>query len=59
MRDTGVGQQSGIGGLGTGLSTLRERLQLVFGDDARLRLDPVQPHGVCADIEFPARPVAA
>ncbi|MEO7433426.1 MAG: histidine kinase [Dokdonella sp.] len=59
VRDTGVGQQSGVGGLGTGLSTLRERLQLVFGDDARLRLDPVQPHGVCADIEFPARPVAA
>lgn len=40
------------GGLGTGLKTLRERLQLVFGDDARLRLTPVTPHGVCAELDF-------
>ena len=40
---------------GTGLSTLRERLQLAFGGDAQLQLSEVQPHGVCAELEFPAR----
>ncbi len=42
-------------GLGTGLSTLRERLQLAFGGDAQLRLTEIEPHGVCAELEFPAR----
>jgi sensor histidine kinase YesM len=59
VRDTGVGLLAGKGGLGTGLSTLRERLQLVFGGDARLSLVPVDPHGVCAEVEFPARKGAA
>jgi sensor histidine kinase YesM len=62
--DTGVGLQTttdaiGTGGLGTGLSNLRERLQLAFDGAATLRLLPLQPHGVCAEIEFPAREVAA
>lgn len=61
--DTGVGLRStdnGLGnGMGTGLATLRERLQLVFGDDAQLRLSPHLPHGVCAELEFPARTEAA
>ena len=47
------------GGLGTGLSTLRERMQLAFGGDAQLRLTEVQPHGVCAELEFPARQESA
>jgi two-component sensor histidine kinase len=55
VTDTGVGLQSKGGGLGTGLSTLRERMQLAFGGDAQLRLTEVQPHGVCAELEFPAR----
>ena len=55
VTDTGVGLQSKNGGLGTGLSTLRERMQLAFGADAQLRLTEVQPHGVCAELEFPAR----
>lgn len=55
VRDTGVGLRATGGGLGTGLATLRERLQLAFGGDARLRLTDVQPHGVCAEVEFPAR----
>jgi signal transduction histidine kinase len=55
VTDTGVGLQSKSGGLGTGLSTLRERLQLAFGGDAQLRLTEVQPHGVCAELEFPER----
>ncbi len=55
VTDTGVGLQSKGGGLGTGLSTLRERMQLAFGGDAQLRLTEIQPHGVCAELEFPAR----
>ncbi len=55
VTDTGAGLQSKSGGLGTGLSTLRERMQLAFGGDAQLRLTEVQPHGVCAELEFPAR----
>jgi hypothetical protein len=53
--DTGVGLQGAGGGLGTGLSSLRERLELVFGGDARLSLSGLVPHGVSAEIEFPAR----
>ncbi len=55
VRDTGVGLQQAGNGLGTGLTTLRERLKLVFGDEAQLRLTQQQPHGVCAELEFPAR----
>ena len=55
--DTGVGLQHSAEGLGTGLSTLRERLQLAFGGDARLILAGLMPHGLCAEIDFPARPV--
>jgi LytS/YehU family sensor histidine kinase len=55
VTDTGVGLQNTAKGLGTGLSTLRERLQLAFGGDAQLRLAEVEPHGVCAELEFPAR----
>lgn len=57
--DTGVGLRATGGGLGTGLSTLRERLQLAFGGDAQLRLTEVEPHGVCAEVEFPARAESA
>ena len=52
--DTGVGLQHAGEGLGTGLSTLRERMQLAFGGDAQLRLSGLVPHGVCAELEFPA-----
>lgn len=55
VSDTGVGLQADSAGLGTGLTTLRERLQLVFGDAAQLRLSAQHPHGVCAEVEFPAR----
>ena len=53
--DTGVGLQHASEGLGTGLSTLRERMQLAFGGDAQLRLSGLTPHGVSAEIEFPAQ----
>jgi sensor histidine kinase YesM len=41
--------------LGTGLATLRERLQLVFGGDAQLRIASLMPQGVSAQIDFPAQ----
>ena len=53
--DTGVGLERAGNGLGTGLSNLRERLQLAFGGDAQLRLSSLQPHGVCAELDFPAQ----
>lgn len=55
VSDTGVGLRSTSAGLGTGLSTLRERMQLTFGSGAKLRLTEVEPHGVCAELDFPAR----
>jgi LytS/YehU family sensor histidine kinase len=59
VKDTGVGLKTVSRGLGTGLSTLRERLKLAFGGDAQLTLTEIQPHGVCAEISFPARQVPA
>ncbi|MEO8672444.1 MAG: histidine kinase [Tahibacter sp.] len=53
--DTGVGLRQNTAGLGTGLTTLLERLQLTFGGDAQLRLTALAPRGVCAELEFPAR----
>ena len=53
--DTGMGLQQTGNGPGTGLSTLRERLQLTFGGDAQLRLGSLEPHGVCAELDFPAQ----
>jgi LytS/YehU family sensor histidine kinase len=59
VKDTGVGLKTVSGGLGTGLSTLRERLKLAFGGDAQLNLTEVAPHGVCAEITFPIREAGA
>ncbi|MEO5751430.1 MAG: histidine kinase [Usitatibacter sp.] len=55
VSDTGVGLKGGAEGLGTGLATLRERLQLVFGRDAQLRLITNVPRGVRAEADFPAQ----
>jgi LytS/YehU family sensor histidine kinase len=57
--DTGIGLQRPGEGLGTGLATLRERLQLDFGRDARVSLAPVDPHGVRAEVEFSAQEIPA
>jgi LytS/YehU family sensor histidine kinase len=59
VSDSGVGLQRAGEGLGTGLSTLRERLRLVFGIDAQLRLSANEPRGVCAELDFPAQPGSA
>jgi hypothetical protein len=55
VSDTGVGLQASGNGLGTGLSTLRERLTLAFGESAHLNISSQQPRGVSVELEFPAR----
>src|SRR4051812_7133910 len=55
VTDTGAGLRQSANGLGTGLTTLRERLQLIFGDDAQLRLTSGTPRGVAVEIEMPAQ----
>lgn len=55
VTDTGVGFSDTDHGSGTGLRTLQERLQLAFQGDVQLRLSEHAPHGVCAELEFPAR----
>ena len=54
VSDTGTGMGPTENGLGTGLSTLRERLRLTFGGDADLRVSTQRPRGVCAELEIPA-----
>ena len=54
VSDTGAGLQQSAAGLGTGLTTLRERLQLIFGDAAQLRLAPNTPRGAVVEIDMPA-----
>lgn len=58
VRDSGIGLKAGSRGLGTGLSSLRERLRLVFGETAQLRLSEVEPHGLLAEILLPRQSVA-
>ena len=55
VSDTGVGLGQAVQGLGTGLSGLRERLALIFGGEATLRLAAHEPRGVRAELDFPAR----
>jgi len=55
VTDTGVGLNAKTHGLGTGLSNLRERLRLAFSGEAQLTLSEMTPHGVCAEVSFPAR----
>jgi signal transduction histidine kinase len=55
VTDSGVGLKPTGNGLGTGLSTLRERLELAFAGDANLELGEIEPHGVRAELDFPAQ----
>jgi len=58
VSDTGIGlQENAPQSLGTGLASLRERLQLMFGDRARLVVSAQAPAGVLAEVEFPAQAV--
>ncbi len=55
VADSGVGLRAGAGGLGTGLSTLRQRLSLAFGGEAGLSLEEQAGGGVLARLFFPAQ----
>ncbi len=55
VADTGVGLHPSANSLGTGLTTLRERLRLIFGDAAQLRLMSGEPRGVAVEVDMPAR----
>jgi signal transduction histidine kinase len=55
VADTGAGLGQAADGLGTGLTTLRERLRLIFGDAAHLRLAPNSPRGAVVEVEMPAQ----
>ena len=55
VKDTGAGLSQSRNGLGTGLTALRERLQLIFGDAAQLRLMSAAPRGVVAEVDMPAQ----
>jgi sensor histidine kinase YesM len=57
--DTGVGLRGGGDGLGTGLSALRERLQLAFGGNTHLSVSAQQGGGVSAELAFPAQRASA
>jgi hypothetical protein len=54
VADSGAGLRRDERGAGSGLSALRERLQLIFGDAAQLSLRPNAPHGAIAEIDMPA-----
>jgi LytS/YehU family sensor histidine kinase len=56
VTDTGLGFHQSVDGLGTGLTALRERLQLIFGDAAQLRLTSAAPRGIVAEVDMPAHP---
>jgi LytS/YehU family sensor histidine kinase len=55
ITDTGAGLRASANGLGTGLTTLRERLRLIFGDAAQLRLTSGAGCGVAVEVDMPAR----
>ncbi len=51
--DDGVGF-SGEGGSGLGLANIAERLRLIYGPQATLRLTANTPSGVCATVRLPS-----
>ncbi|MBB3226354.1 two-component sensor histidine kinase [Luteibacter sp. Sphag1AF] len=55
--DTGAQVATASPGLGTGLNTLRDRLFLEFGNEAQLRMEPLQPRGMRAEVFVPVREV--
>ncbi len=54
VSDSGMGLSNEDMSSGTGLANLRERLRLMFGDAAHLTISARIPHGVNADLDFPA-----
>lgn len=56
VEDDGLGLQSDQGGRRGGLSNLRERLNLLHGEAARLRVESRESSGVRVRIQLPAEP---
>lgn len=56
VTNTGAGLHESTSGLRTGLTTLRERLQIIFGDAAYLRLTSNVPRGAVAEVDMPVQP---
>lgn len=54
VADTGAGLRQSASGLGTGLTALRERLRLIFGETVELRLTSGAPRGVAVEVDLPA-----
>src|SRR6185295_4282940 len=52
ITDTGAGLHQSANSLGTGLTTLRERLHLIYGDAAHLRLTSGAARGVVVEVEM-------
>ncbi len=56
VRDTGLGfGAADTHGTGVGLANIRERLQLLYGSDARLEISANQPAGTVATVTVPYR----
>jgi LytS/YehU family sensor histidine kinase len=55
VADTGAGLGQSASNLGTGLTTLRERLRLIFGETAQLHLRHNSPRGAVVEIDMPAQ----
>jgi LytS/YehU family sensor histidine kinase len=55
VADTGAGLRPGQESLGSGLTTLRERLRLIFGEAARLQVSANDPTGVVVEVDIPAQ----
>jgi signal transduction histidine kinase len=56
VTDTGVGSDPATNGPGTGLTALRERLRLIFGDAAHVHLRSRVPGvGFVVEVDMPAR----
>jgi hypothetical protein len=57
VADNGVGLEarSAAAGRGIGLSNVRDRLRILYGDDDRLRLTAGQAGGTIAELTIPAR----
>src|SRR4051794_30524420 len=54
VTDTGVGLHHAANSPGTGLTALGERLQLIFGDAAQLRMTAAIPRGTAVEVDMPA-----
>lgn len=54
VEDNGVGISPTSNGLGTGISALRERLQLTFKQHVQVELSAAEPQGAKAKLIFPA-----